>query len=90
MPAIMVWYDYEDVMKRRIRTITIGSILTRVYMVPEASAETLKPSKGTLLPGDADTVTAGRVRNCWLDWNVGHGEGNISLVVEFIKPEAYA
>ena len=90
MPAILTWKEYEDEMRRRSRTITIGQILTRVYMVPLESAETLKPAKGTLLPGDADTVLAGRVRNSWIDRNVGAGEGNIALVVEFIKPEAYA
>ena len=79
--------DFEKRNRRQVRRIRIGQMLTRYYEVPIDAASTLEPARGTVMPGESDTVTAPRAKHT--RYEQSQKDGFIWLVVDWVQPQAY-
>lgn len=82
--------DFEDFTQRKVRRIRIGRILTRTYDVPKDAAaafESTTMARGTIMPGEADSVLSPRVKN--ISFAQPTKAGTIRMVIDYIQPEAY-
>ncbi len=77
----------ENRSRRQVRRIRIGQIFTRYYEVPIDAAATLEPTRGTVMPGETDTVLAPRAKDT--HYEQSKQAGYIWLVVNWIQPQAY-
>ena len=88
------WYDNEDKVARRTRSITIGKEHTLTFTIPYALRDSLPPAKGTNVK-DIPVIGIAGIADIGATVKSTHlgqrrNEGDIELVVVIIEPEAYA
>ncbi|HUW99393.1 MAG TPA: hypothetical protein VMY35_00305 [Phycisphaerae bacterium] len=86
MPAVLTYADHEAKPARRTRDVEIGYIWTRVYTLPVAGADSLRPARGALLAGESGLLGA-RVLSATM--GAPGKDAMVPMTIEAIKPVAY-
>jgi len=86
MPAVLTYADREAKPARRTRDGEIGYIWTRLYTLPVAGADSLRPARGDLLAGESGLLGA-RVLN--VTFGAPKSDAIVPMTVTAIKPVAY-